>query len=106
MACGLFGSTTLAIRQGSETQFAHGRTKTPNASLQAIELNPKCSGQAHFKGPKTGPGNENMEYISWGKAIIIIIGIDYMGQRRVHILTAIMKYAIQAPLNEVLTSSC
>ena len=34
----------------------------PNASLQEIELNPRCSGQAHSKGPRTGPGNKSIEY--------------------------------------------
>ena len=62
MVCGLIGGATLAIRQGSETPFVRGRVKTPNASPQAIELNQRCSGQTHFKGPKTGAGNENMEY--------------------------------------------
>ena len=61
MVCGLIGGATLAIRRGSETPFVHGRVNTPNASLQAIELNLRCSGQAHSKGPRTGPGNENME---------------------------------------------
>ena len=62
MFCGLIGGATLAIRRGSETPFLHGRVKTANASPQAIELNPRCSGQAHSKGPGTGPGNKNMEY--------------------------------------------
>ena len=35
--------------------------KTPNASAQAIELNQRCSGQVHFKGPRIGPGDENEE---------------------------------------------
>ena len=35
---------------------------TPNSSPQAIEPNPSCSGQAHSKGPSTGPKNENTEY--------------------------------------------
>ena len=48
------------IRRGSETPFVHGRVETPNASPQAIKLNSRCSGQAHHKGPRTGPGNENM----------------------------------------------
>ena len=43
MVCCLIGGATLAIRRGSETPFVHGRVKTPNASLQAIELNPRCS---------------------------------------------------------------
>ena len=62
MVCGLIDGATLAIRRGSETPFVHGLEETPNASLQAIELNPRCFGQAHSKGPRTGPGNENMEY--------------------------------------------
>ena len=62
MVCHLIGGTTLAIRQGSETPFVHGRVKTPSASLQVIELNPRCSGQVHSKGPRTDPRNENMEY--------------------------------------------
>ena len=53
---------TFASRRGSETTFVHGRVKTPNASPEAIELNPRCSGQAQSKGPRTGFGNENMEY--------------------------------------------
>ena len=62
MVCGLIGGTILAIRRGSEAPFIYGRVETPHASPQAIELNPRCSGQAHSKGPRTGPGNENMEY--------------------------------------------
>ena len=46
MVCGLIGGATLAIRQGRETPFVHGRAEAPNASSQAIELNPRCSGQA------------------------------------------------------------
>ena len=42
--------------------FVYGRMKTPNASPQAIELNPRCFGLGHFKGHKTGPGNENMKH--------------------------------------------
>ena len=60
--CGFVGGATLAIRRGSETPFVHGRMKTPNSSLQAIERSPRCSGQAHSKEPRTGPRNENMEY--------------------------------------------
>ena len=60
--CGLFGGATFAIRRGSETPFVHRRGKTPNASAQAIELNPKCSEQGHSMGPRTGPGIENMDY--------------------------------------------
>ena len=33
----------------------------PNTSPQAIELNPSCSGQAHFNRPDTGPGYKNTE---------------------------------------------
>ena len=62
MVCGLIDGATLGIRQGSETPFVHERMETPNANPQAIELKPRCSGKANFKGPKTGPGNENMEY--------------------------------------------
>ena len=62
MVCGLIGGATLAIRQGSETLFVQGRVNTLNASPQAIELNPRCSVQAHFKGPRTDPGNENTAY--------------------------------------------
>ena len=62
VVCGLIGGTTLAIRRGSENPYVHERVETPNDSLQAIELNPRCSGQAHPKGPRTGPGNENMMY--------------------------------------------
>ena len=62
VVCDLIGGTTLAIQRGSETLFVCGRVKTPNASPQAIELNPRCSGQTHSKGSGNGPGNENMEY--------------------------------------------
>ena len=62
MVFDLIGGATLAIRRGCETPFVHGRVKTPNASPQAIELNPRCSGQTHFNGARTGPGNENREY--------------------------------------------
>ena len=62
MVCGLFGGATLAIGRGSETLFVHERIKVPNASSQAIELNPRCSEQAHFNGLCTGPRYENTEY--------------------------------------------
>ena len=62
MACSLIGDTTLTIWQGNKTPFVDGQVETPNASLQTIELNPRCSGQAHFKGPRTDPGNDSMEY--------------------------------------------
>ena len=62
MVCGLIDSTTLAIYRGSDTPFVYGGVKMLNASPQAIELNPRCSGQAHFKGPRTAPWNESMEY--------------------------------------------
>ena len=62
MVCSLIDGPKLAIRQGSETQFIHERVKTPNASPPVNELNPRCSGQAHFKRPRTGSGNENIEY--------------------------------------------
>ena len=35
--------------------------KLPNTSLQVIELNPSCLGQAHSNRPGTGPGYKNME---------------------------------------------
>ena len=50
MICGLIGGPTIAIRRESETLFVHGQIKTLNASPQAIELNPRCYGQAHSKG--------------------------------------------------------
>ena len=62
ITCGLIGSASLAIRRGSETPFVHGRIKTPKASPLAIEFNPRCFGQVLSKGPRTSPGNENMEY--------------------------------------------
>ena len=67
--CSLIGGVTLAIWRGSKAPFVHGRVKTSNASLQAIELNPRCSRQAHSEGPETGPGNKNMEY---GRAFRIL----------------------------------
>ena len=62
MVCVVFGGATLAIRRGNETTFVHRRMKTPNASPLAIELNSRCSGQAHSKGPSSSPGNEYTEY--------------------------------------------
>ena len=62
VVCGLIGGATLTIRRESETLFVHGRVKMLNASPQAIKLSSRCSRQAHFKGPRTGPGNEIMEY--------------------------------------------
>ena len=62
MVCRLFDGATLAIRRGSETTFVHGRRKTPNASPQAIELNPRRSVQAHSKGLGAVSGNKNMEH--------------------------------------------
>ena len=55
MNCSLIGGTTLTIRQGSKTPFVHGQMKMPNANLQVIELNPRCSGQAYFKGLELAP---------------------------------------------------
>ena len=62
MVCGWIGGATFAMWQGSKTPFVHGQVKTPNISPQLIELNSRCSGQAHSKEPRTGPGNENMGY--------------------------------------------
>ena len=62
MVCGMFGGAALRIRQGSETPFVHGRMKMVNWSPRAIELSLRCFGQAYFKGSRTGPTNENMEY--------------------------------------------
>ena len=39
----------------------HGRMESPNTSPQTIEVNPSCSGQAHFNRPGTGPGYKNTE---------------------------------------------
>ena len=58
VVCGLIGGATLAIRRGSETPLVRGQ----NAQVQVIELNPRCSRQAHFKKPRTDPRNKNMEY--------------------------------------------
>ena len=46
MVCDLIGGATLAIRQRIEIPFVHGPVKTPNASPQTIELNPRSSEQA------------------------------------------------------------
>ena len=61
VVCGLVGGVILEIRRGIESPFVHGRVKTANTSPQAIELYPRCSGQAHSKGSRTGIRNENME---------------------------------------------
>ena len=50
LVCGLIGGATLAILRGSEAPFAYGRVETPNASPQAIELNPRCSGKPIPRG--------------------------------------------------------
>ena len=36
-------------------EFVHGRMESPNTSLQAIEFNPSCSGQAHSNMLGTDP---------------------------------------------------
>ena len=53
----------------SKTPFVHGQTELSNTSLQAIELNPSCLGQAHSNRPRTGHEYENMEpgCTGWGK---------------------------------------
>ena len=38
----------------------HERVKMRDATAQVIELNPKCSGQAHSKGSRTGSEHENL----------------------------------------------
>ena len=55
--------------------------KTPNASLRAIKVNPRCSGQVHFKGSRPGPRNENTEYgcafgVLRAPSIIIILSTE------------------------------
>ena len=35
----------------------HGGIETPNASTQAIEFDPNCSGQTHSNGPCADPTN-------------------------------------------------
>ena len=42
-----------------QTPFLHEQIESPNTSLQEIELNPSCSGQAHFNRPGTGHGYES-----------------------------------------------
>ena len=42
---------------GGETPLVHEQMKTPNTNPQAIKLNLRCPGQAHFKGSSTGPRN-------------------------------------------------
>ena len=44
-----------------QNPFVHGRMESPNTSLQVIELNPSCLGQAHPNRPGTGPGYKNTE---------------------------------------------
>ena len=34
--------------------------ESPNASFEAVELNPSCSGQAHPNRPGTGPGHKSI----------------------------------------------
>ena len=34
----------------------------PNTSLQAVEFNPTCLGQAHFNRPGAGPGYKHKEH--------------------------------------------
>ena len=47
--------------------------KTPNASPWAIEVNPRCSVQAHSKGLGTGPRNENTEYgCAFGMSVLYL----------------------------------
>ena len=62
VVCILFSGAILVIGRGSEIPFVHGQMKTLNASMQAIKLTPRYSGQAHFKGPSIGPRNEHTEY--------------------------------------------
>ena len=73
VVCSLFGRATLATSRGSETLFVHVRMKTPNASPQAIEVNPRCSVQAHSKLLSTGPKNENTEYgCAFGMSVLCL----------------------------------
>ena len=39
----------------------HGRTKTTNASTQAIEFDPSCSGQTHSNESCADPRNVDTE---------------------------------------------
>ena len=45
----------------SKTPFVHGRTKTPNASTQAIEFDSSCSGQTLSNGSCADPRNVDIE---------------------------------------------
>ena len=58
----MFNGATPAIRRGSENPFVRRQIKTPNASPEAIELNPSCSEQFRSKRSSAGPRNKNMEY--------------------------------------------
>ena len=59
VVCSLFGGNAPAIQQWSETPFVHERMKTLHTSLLAIELNPRCYGQAFSKQPSTDSRNES-----------------------------------------------
>ena len=41
--------------------FVHGRTETPNASTQAIEFGPSCSGRTHSNKSCADPRNVDTE---------------------------------------------
>ena len=61
VVCGLCNGAILTMRRRSETPFGHGRMEFPNTSFRAIELDPSCSGQAHFSRLGTGPRYGNTE---------------------------------------------
>ena len=51
----------LHFAEEARPHFVHKRTKTPNASTQAIEFDPGCSGQIHFNRPFADPRNVGTE---------------------------------------------
>ena len=53
-------NAVLPIQLWSETPFVHGIMELSNCSLQVVELNSSCSGQAHSNKPGTGYGYESV----------------------------------------------
>ena len=55
------GALNSQFGKKSETPFVCKQIESTNTSLQAIGLNPSCSGQAYFNRPDMGHGYKSTE---------------------------------------------
>ena len=53
--------------------FVHGQMESPNISLQVIDLNPSCSGQARFNRLGTGQGYESTKPVDLIELLSLVL---------------------------------